>query len=183
MEILSLIGKINFEYIIVGLIFAVLYMVWSLGIKPSIQRKEISNLLDEVATKNDYKFSKANGKYDYVLEANKENKYKKILIRVINVPKVSTITVNSKNTWNLHYGGSGAPGKGFMYQRYLNELRPFLNMNVESDELKLILVYKNTMKIQRYLNESELEIIKSSDKVYDYKIIAFADFNNHFNDL
>ena len=70
-----------------------------------------------------------------------------------------------------------------MYQRYLNELRPFLNMNVESDELKLILVYKNTMKIQRYLNESELEIIKSSDKVYDYKIIAFADFNNHFNDL
>jgi hypothetical protein len=105
------------------------------------------------------------------------------LIKVVEVPKVSSITVNSKYTWNLQYGGSGAPGKSFLYQRYLNELIPFLKMESEEGVLKVVLVYKSTMKIQRYLNESDIAILKYSDLVYDYKIITFTDFNSHFTDL
>lgn len=184
MKILNVFENFNFEYLVSGVIFAILYMVWSVTIKPRMQKKEIKTLLSEVASKNNYELLEAEKeRYDYVFKATSDQKYQKILIKVVEVPKVSSITVNSKYTWNLQYGGSGAPGKSFLYQRYLNELIPFLKMESEEGVLKVVLVYKSTMKIQRYLNESDIAILKYSDLVYDYKIITFTDFNSHFTDL
>lgn len=180
---LNVFSEVNFEYIIVGVIFAILYLIWSMGIKPSIQKKEIKKVLDDLANKNKYNIiTTGKTSHDFILESN-DSKYKKIYIKVSAVPRVSTITINSKSTWNLHYGGSNQPGKGFPYNRFMDELKPFLNMKVEDDELKLILVYKETLKVQKYLNESEIEIVNIKDKVYDYKIINFEDLAGHFEDL
>lgn len=184
MEISDFLKNINFEYLIAGVIFAILYMIWYNVIRPKYRRKELLEKFTKLASYNGYELKDSeNKKYDFEMLASNNTKYKKILIKVIEVPKVSSITINSKNTWNLQYGGSGEIGKGFLYQRYLDELIPFLNLEVEKDELKLIVVYKNTIKIQRYLNESEIEIIKYQDKIYDYKVITFSDIEAHFSDL
>lgn len=186
MKMINILNVLNFEYIIVGVIVAIIYMIWSLGIKPSKRKKEIKLLLEEIVGSYNYKVSSRSekgSKYDFVLDSTGDSKYKQILIKTIEVPKVNTITINSKNTWNLHYGGTAEPGRGFPYNRFLDELKPFLNIKVEDDVLKLVIVYKSTLKIQRYLNESELQILKYSDKVYDYKIITFGDLKAHFEDL
>lgn len=184
MKISDFFKNINYQYLIAGLVFAILYMIWYNLIRPKKIRKEILAKFDRLASYNGYELKESkNKKYDYEMLASSNSKYKKILIKVIEVPKVSSITINSKNTWNLQYGGSGEIGKGFLYQRYLNELIPFLNLDVEKDELKLIVVFKSTLKIQRYLNESEIEIIKYQDKIYDYKVITFVDIEAHFADL
>ncbi|MCK9470381.1 MAG: hypothetical protein WC006_04860 [Bacilli bacterium] len=184
MKFLNILATIKYEYLITGVTFAVLYIVWTIGIMPRIQKKEVKNVLETVAEKNGYKIkNETNKKYDFVLEGTSETKYSKILIKIAIVPRISTITINSKNTWNLHYGGSGKPGKGYPYNRYLNELIPHLNMEVNQEELKLVLIYKGTMKIQKYINESELEIVNYKNKVYDYKVISYEDLNSHFQDL
>lgn len=184
MKILSVFSDLNFEYIIAGVAIAIFYLVWSMGIKPNMQKKEIKKVLDDIANKNNYNIvvtQKAS--YDFVLESNVESKYKKIFIKISVVPRVSTITINSKNTWNLHYGGTNSPGKGFPYNRFMDELKPYLNMKVEDNELKLILVYRETLKVQKYLNESEIEIVDFKEKVYDYKVINFEELVAHFEDL
>jgi hypothetical protein len=56
-------------------------------------------------------------------------------------------------------------------------------MNASDNELKLILVYKGTLKVQKYLNESEIAIVKNKEKVYDYKIVNFEELFEHFQDL
>lgn len=184
MKILNVLTTIKYEYLITGFVMAFLYIIWSSVIKPRIQNKEVKKVLEEIVIKSNYKVLKTNkSKYDFVLESIGDSKYKRILIRVVAVPNISTITINSRNTWNLHYGGTTKPGKGYPYNRFLNEISPFLNMNVEDNELKLVLVYKETLKIQKYLNESEIEIVKNTDKVYDYKVLSFKELPKHFQDL
>src|SRR5690606_35210043 len=118
MNFLYVFENFTIKYLVAGVIFAILYMVWIVAIKLRMQKKEIITLLNEVASKNNYELLEAEKeRYDYVFKATSDQKYQKILIKVVEVPKVSSITVNSKYTWNLQYGGSGAPGKSFLYQR------------------------------------------------------------------
>ena len=38
MKILNVFENFNFEYLVAGVIFAILYMVWSVAIKPRMQK-------------------------------------------------------------------------------------------------------------------------------------------------
>jgi len=184
MKLLNVLATIEYQYLLVGVLAAILYVIWTTGIKPVIQKNKIMKNLDVVAEKNNYTAIRARkAKYDFVLESRGESKHKRVFIKAVFVPRISTITINSKDTWNLHYGGSNKPGKGYPYNRYLNELKHFLNYEVADNELKLILIYKGTLKIQKYLNESEIEIVNFKDIVYDYKIINYEDYSTHFQDL
>ena len=96
------------------------------------------------------------------------------------------ITINSKTTWCLSYGGSSYdPGRAFPNKKYLDELKGFLKKEFVSDKIthKVILLNSSTEKVVRYLNESELEVVNYCEKVYDYKIITLEQLNNHINKL
>lgn len=175
---------VKYEYLIAGLAFAMLYLIWSMLIKPSLDKKKIKEELDKIASYNNYQLVNVQKRnYDFYLQSNGNAKYAKIFVRVLFVPRISTITINSKDTWELHYGGSNKPGSSYPNKRYLNELTSFLRMNASDNELKLILVYKGTLKVQKYLNESEIAIVKNKEKVYDYKIVNFEELFEHFQDL
>lgn len=184
MENMKLLAIFNYEYIIAGFIVALLYSIYTMVIKPRMDKKNVINKLAVKVEACGYKLYQEKGdNYDFALLSSGNSKYSKILIKIITVPKVSTITVNSKNTWNLHYGGSNEPGKGFPNNRYLTNISSFLDMDIEDNELKLIIVYKSTLKIQKYINESELEIIKAEDLVYNYKILTYEDIDEKFEKL
>lgn len=142
------------------------------------RKKEIRSLLERVAGNKNIRLRIASGIYDYRLEDDDIT----FLIKVLYVPKKSSITINSRDTWCLRYGGLNK----YHYSRqcYLNSLIPFLQLKVQDNrERKIILVHPGTDKIQRYLNESEIAIVNYRDLVYDYKIITYTDFEKHFEDL
>lgn len=172
--------KINYDYLIASIIVAAIYFLWIIVIKPKKEQKEIEKKLLEYTNKNNYKFQKApTTDYDYIIDKGNQ----KYLLKIVKVPSVSAITINNKTTWNLHFGGSGAPGKRYLDNRYLNELVPFLKKEVSEDENKIIVIYKDTNKIQRYQNESDIVIVKEGEMVFDYRIIIYNNFENQFNQI
>lgn len=134
-------------------------------------------LLERVAQNKHFNLEFTSGIYDYRLV----NNDLVILIKVLYVPRNSAITVNSRDTWCLRYGGTNK----YHYSRqcYLKSMIPFLQHKALSNERKVVLVYPDTNKIQRYLNESEIAIVNYGELVYDYKIITFSNFEKHFEDL
>ena len=162
------------KFLILSVVFLILililYLFWL-----KYRKKQVAKLLNNLSEK--YNFTLKTGeKVDFILE----KKDLTILVKLIFVPGNSTITVNSKDTWCLRYGGSNK----YQYpkMRYLDHLKPFLNYQNDF-ERKVVIVYPGTNKIQRYLNESEIAILEYKDLVYDYKIITFEDLEKHFQDL
>jgi hypothetical protein len=167
--------------IVIGLVVTGLIVFFSIYIKKH-RAKKISELFEKVAKEKGFSLQTLqNDIADYSLE----NDSKKLLIKLVYVPSNSSITINSKTTWNLRYGGSGTYGKSYSNQRYLNELIPFLKYEPKNTKQtqKVIVVYPKTNKIEKYLNESDIAIIKYKDLSYGYKVIKFIDFDEYFEDL
>lgn len=171
---LNLIGIYLGAFTVIIMLFLVLTIVFERK-----RNQKVKELLEKVAEEQGYTLEDANDKtYDYELI----NEESKILIKLVFVPTNSSITINSKNTWCLRYGGS-AHHRGYSNMKYLDKLIPFLEKEIVGSQRKVLLVYPDTNKIQRYLNESEIAILKPGDKVYDYQVFTFPDFTNRFQDL
>ena len=173
----------DYKFLIIIVIVLIIYFVYDFFVLPKKKRSEVKMMLEEVSKRRNFKFSSSLNKiYDFKMECANQL----LFIKVVYIPSNSAITINSRNTWSLTYGGNKArPGRKYPNQRYLDELIPFLNWKGEPDSngLKVIIVHPDTEKIQRYLNESELAIIKYSTLVYDYKVITYNDFDECFHDL
>lgn len=123
-----------------------------------------------------------NKKYDFIMET----KDKKYLIKVIDIPSNSLITINSKETWRLSWGGPKRDlGRAYPNHKYLDELKPFLMMplNSETPITKIILLVDETEKIVKYLNESELEVVTFKDSPYGYKIMELKKIDEQMQEL
>ena len=59
----------------------------------------------------------------------------------------------------------------------------FLNMKVKKEEIKIIYLYKTTEKIQKHLNESDIDIFEFGDWCYDYKITSHKTLIKDFLNL
>jgi len=123
-----------------------------------------------------------NQPYQYALESQD----RLFLIYVCSIPSNSTVTINSKETWSLTWGGNPRnKGRAYPNQRYLMELTSFLKREFKFDKptQKIIILYPYTENILRYLNESELEIIHSQDSPYGYKVMMANTFINDFMNI
>jgi len=115
--------------------------------------------------------------YDFVLENGK-----KLYIKILFVPRYAAITVNSKDTWSLTYGGfSKLPGRGYPHQRYLDELKSFLRKDLSG--IKIVLIYPTIDKVQKYLNESEIAILNYKESAHGIRFITFNNWESNFDDL
>lgn len=164
-------------------IIILIYFFYEIFIFPRMMNKDVKDTLTKIAIDNEFTLQNYKNKlYDFSLENNEI----KLLIKVVDVPSNSTITINSRTTWSLTWGGSSKnPGRAKPNQRYMDNLLPFLSYDKidKKRTLKVILVYKSTEKIQKYLNECEIAIIKYSDLCYDYKIITYKDIMDCYSDL
>jgi len=164
---LIVIGIILFLFTLINSIFSV------------YRKKKVIATLTRFCDKKSYRMVIAKRTiYDYIIETNE----KKFYIKAIYVPLNAAITVNSKDTWNLTYGGvRGRPGRGYSRQRYLDELKDFLRKDLNG--VKLVLIYPTIDKIQKYLNESEIAILSYKESAYGIRFITYLDWESHFSDL
>ncbi len=160
------------------------YFLIDMWVKPKLQAKETKRQLEKLAAEFGYRFGNSEGPADYVLE----NDDRVLYVKAVYVPDHSAITINDRFTWSLTYGGlfsRNQPGKAYPYQRYLSEIETFLKWDLASGKpaLKVVLICSRTDKIQKYLNESEIAIVKPGELVYDYKFITAERLNDDFRRL
>ncbi len=157
--------------IVFSIIFSVIFFKY--------RNRKIRDLLEEVGKSNSFFLQDTDNKiYDFELE----NSDYKLLIKLVYVPANSSVTINSRNTWCLRYGGS--PTRGYTNMKYLKRLIPFLEYKVlEKKTRKILLIFPQTNKVQRYLNESEIAILTPGEPVYDYRVISYLEFAARFQDL
>ena len=160
--------------IIMGIL--VVLIVLMLIIKKIITNKKIKQEIENIVNKNNWQLETKNSDCDYLIKTENKN----IKIVVAKIPSNSSVTINSKTTWCLRWGGS-REGRSYPNQRYMNELIKFLNM--KSDDIKLIVLYPEYEKLQRYLNESEIALVGEKEKVYDYYVVKFNSLDKWFSDL
>lgn len=167
-------------YIAIGLMIIVL--IYKIVIEPNIRYKKVFEMLQEFE-KGDYLLTPVKDRtFDFKLE----NQEILLLIKVIGIPSNSAVTINNKYTWRLSWGGSSRKaGRAYPKNRYLNEMIPFLKEVMKSDKkiIKITILYPNTEKVLRYINESDLELINPKDSPHGYKVVSFIDFKKHFNDI
>lgn len=150
-------------YIII-IIIVILYFTL-MTLIPKIKYNKAITILQTYSSFKKHK----NKLYDVTIS----NEEKRIYIKIVDVPKNSCVTINSKSTWHLSYGGSNDYGKAYSNSKYLYELSSFLKWEIKDTTPyeKVILINKRTSKVLMYLNESELAEVPFVTKVYDYKII------------
>lgn len=155
-------------YVIIPVIL--IYIIYQIFIIPYMINKKMMSLL--MSLNEGYTFRRIkNELYHYQLQKG-EITY---LINVCLIPANSTVTINSRDTWSLTWGGNPQnKGRAYRHQRYLNELIPFLRKDYDEHYLKVIVLYPHTENILRYLNESDLEIVKPSSTPYGYKVTSFS---------
>lgn len=146
-----------------------------------LRRKKIIEKLEQIAEKHNLKFEKSNDKkYDFLLISDAHH----YLIKLAYIPSNSAVTVNSKDTWCLTWGGhKGNSGRVYPSKRYLVELVPFLRMKDSLSTTKVVILYPDTEKVLKYLNESEIEVVPTTSNAYKMKIITFRQLDDKFIDI
>lgn len=166
------------EWVIAVVVLICLYHVF-IFIQNSKNKKEVEEKIFSFKSENltITKASKQN-KYDYLITIG-ENKY---YLKMSYIPSNSCVTINYKDTLVLRYGAKkGNFGRSYPKERYMNELVGFLNSKYNGK--KIIVFYKSTEKILKYLNESDIGIVTYKDNPYDMKVMVYDDFINHFGEI
>ncbi len=151
-------------YIVLGVLVVVFFVV--MFILPQIKYNKAKKILSEYSSFKECKKEY----YDFTLE----NEEIKLFIRIVDIPKNSMITINSKDTWVLSWGGSSKDlGRAYPNKKYLDEIKQFLkhDYKTEKQSLKVVLINSRTEKVVRYLNESELAVVTFNDTVYGCKVM------------
>lgn len=158
----------KFLYYLIPIVGAfVLISIYEFIIVEKKARKNISKKLTEANFQFKW-FSKK--PYDLLIEGKEDIK---IYCKYIIVPSNSSITINSKDTWKLSWGGASAnTGRAYPKSRYLPEIKAFANCNLNNC-LKVFIIYKSTEHVNRYLNECELDIIDIKKSPYGYKVLNY----------
>lgn len=148
-------------------------------LKTKVLFEEIQGFCEQ----KNYKFTKANdNRYDCVIEDENFIMY----CAICKIPSNSSVTINSKNTWCLRFGGK-RQGRNYPNMRYLNELKPFLNFNPSKkgpkEVYRVVVFHPGTEIILRYMNESEIMEIKPDNVSYGFKAITYSNFFKQFDEL
>ena len=158
-------------------IIIVITIIFFLVVK-SVKVRKINSFILSLCNSNNYSLKSFSKEYNYILE----NENEIIYLRYIFIPKNSSITVNSKSTWCLRYGGGSRNGRSYPNKEYLNYLKPFLTkeyIHENKKVRKVVVLYPTTEVILKYINESDIININQSDLVYGTQIIKFNELEKY----
>ena len=168
------------ELLYIALAIMVLGLIFQQLVVPFIEQKKMLTLLTQLEASGYNITIEKNQGYQYAIE-NKDYLY---LLSVCSIPSNSTVTINSKDTWHLAWGGNPKDrGRSYRHDRYLTELTTFLKRDYHFDKpiIKIVLLYPSTEKVLRYLNESELDIITPDKTPYGVKVTTYKTFIEDFH--
>lgn len=165
---------LNYFVVIAGLLIIIGIISYFIT---KAKNKIIYDEIELFVREKGFNFEKVNNSnYNIVLS----NDELKIYICLIKIPSNSSVTINSKTTWCLRFGGLRV-GRNYPNKRYMNEITGFLKQDIEKNERKIIVLYPNTEKILKYVNESDLCLISSKDTPYGYKVVTYPNLYKDFD--
>lgn len=170
-----------FVYIIIAIVI-IIALVFLNDFLEKLKLKSISTKLEIICDSNNFTLLDSTDKrYDKRIETNNTVFYIKYVI----IPKNSSITINSKDTWCLRYGGGNRKGRNYPNKEYMNYLKSFLNAKFENEKniQKLVILYPSTEVVLKYLNESDIAVVKFNTSAYDVKLINYTDLDSKFIEL
>lgn len=171
------------HYIIIIFAIILLYFIVTFIIN-KVKENLAYDEIEEFCEKNGFLYQKSKDKrYDVLIKGDDFTMY----LVMCHVPTSSQITINSRNTWCLRFGGN-RKGKGYSSKRYLTELSSFLSFNPEKDAsgkmvYKVVVFYPTLEAILKYMNESEIMEIKPENISFGYKAITYNKLFEEFDDL
>lgn len=164
----------NYIFIVV-FIFIVLAFLIKI-INPKIKKKKTKENLINFLKKENLTFEENKNKSsEYDLRVLKENKI--IYIKLVIIPNYSEIQINNKSTWEVKYGAGDSIGKVQPHKRYLTEIVQFMNKDFGEVSKKLIIFSPTPKKIVKYLNENEIDFVKSTTDVYGANITSYEKYD------
>lgn len=144
-----------------------------------IKEKYGFNLKENSKLKNT---EKKKNNIDWEFELENDNLI--IYITYVLIPSNSSVTINSKNTWCLRWGGKRV-GRSYPNKRYMTELVNFLGNNKKSQKrtIRLVVIYPNCEVILKYLNESELATVYPKDSNHGIKVVKYPEILASFEEI
>ena len=132
---------------------------------------EIENYLNKIKELG-FNISKEENKvYDYIIK----NESTTFIAKLIKIPEYSEIQINNKTTWEIKYGAGNTVGKAQPYKKYLKEIVPFMNLDVENSITKVVIATPKPKKMVKYINECEIVFVNPHTDVYGVKLISLND--------
>ncbi len=167
--------------IIIAIILIILLIVIS-SVLNKLKLKSITTKLEIIALENNFKILDAkDARYNKIIETETTAYY----IKYIMIPKNSSITINSNTTWCLRYGGGNRKGRNYPNKEYLNYMKPFLSATFTNAKKvqKLVILYPSTEVVLKYLNESDIAVVKFNEAAHGIKLINYTDIDQKFIEL
>ena len=144
--------------------------------------KSITETLEMICNEHNFKIYDAkDARYNKIIETENTSFYIKYII----IPKNSSITVNSQTTWCLRFGGGNRKGRNYPNKEYMNYMKPFLSAQFKNDKKvqKLVILYPSTEVVLKYLNESDIAVVKFNETAHGVKFINYTDLQNKFIEI
>lgn len=161
-------------YIVLVIVLFILIRV----IKKINRKKFVDKIYEYIASQNYKIYVAKKNNYTFKISHNDKTYYVKLAF----VPTNSSVTINYKDTFELRYGGrSSNIGRNYPKKRYLSELVPFLNSNYNGE--KIVVVCPKTEQILKYLNESDIAVVRYNDVSYGMKVMTLDDFKLHISEI
>ena len=140
------------------------------------KHSSITTKLEIVCKENNFILNDAkDARYDKIIETEKNVFY----IKYVFIPKNSSITINSSTTWCLRFGGGNRKGRNYPNKEYMKYMQPFLaaTFNNQKPIQKLVILYPSTEVVLRYLNESDIAVVKFNETAHGVKLINYTDLD------
>lgn len=164
------------EYIFVAILVIIIAIFVIKIVDPKIKKKKLEENLIEFLNKEKLPFKDNKSKSDlFDIQVVKENI--NIYIKLIIVPNYSEIQINNRATWEVKYGAGDTVGKVQPHKRYLTEIVSFMNKNFGENTKKLVIFSPTPKKIVKYLNENEIDFVKSTTDVYGANVTSFGKYD------
>lgn len=144
--------------------------------------KSINETLEMISKENNFIIQDAkDARYNKIIETDATAFY----IKYVFIPKNSSITVNSQTTWCLRFGGGNRKGRNYPNKEYMNYMKPFLSAQFKNEKKvqKLVILYPSTEVVLKYLNESDIAVVKFNETAHGVKFINYVDLQNKFVEL
>lgn len=155
-------------FIIITLL--ILYTIY-INLKPHFRKQKLFRLFKEKLDNQNSEIQFSTSKsYDFNLTVQGEM----YLIKFIFIERNAEITINNPITWELHYGGGEYIGKPYRHHRFLTEVIPFLKL--KSDAKKVVICYHDVKRVLKWVNESEMILIKPNQAIDGVMIMNIEDF-------
>lgn len=164
------------EYIFITILVIIIAISVIKIVDPKIKKKKLKENLIEFLNKEKLTFKDNKSNSDlFDIQVTKD--MLTIYIKLIIVPNYSEIQINNKATWEVKYGAGDAVGKVQPHKRYLTEIVSFMNKEFGENTKKLVIFSPNPKKIVKYLNENEIDFVKSTTNVYGANVTSFGKYD------